>query len=116
MLDALREASGNSDIDDFDLICHIAFDKKPLSRSERANNVRKRDYLSQYEGLAREVLSALLDKYAEDGIANLEGMQVLTIDPFRNLGSTKNIVNAFGGREKYMNALKSLQAELYKAA
>ncbi|MCL2694579.1 MAG: DEAD/DEAH box helicase family protein, partial [Oscillospiraceae bacterium] len=83
LLDALREASGQYDIDDFDLICHIAFDRKPLSRSERANNVRKRDYLSRYEGLARDVISALLDKYAADGIANLEAVQVLTIDPFR---------------------------------
>ena len=116
LLDALREASGNRDIDDFDLICHIAFDKKPLSRRERADNVKKRDYLSKYEGLARDVLSALLDKYAADGIANLEGMQVLTIDPFRTFGSSKAIVRAFGGREQYLHAVKSLQDELYKIA
>ncbi len=78
LLDALREAAGNRDIDDFDLICHIAFDKKPLTKAERAEGVRKRDYLSRFEGVAREVLSALLDKYASNGIADLDKVDVLT--------------------------------------
>ena len=98
LLDALREAAGGRDIDDFDLICHIAFDKKPLTKAERVNNVKKRDYLGRYEGLAREVLDALLEKYAKAWIADLESVKILMIDPFRRLGSTEKIFNAFGGK------------------
>jgi type I restriction enzyme R subunit len=115
LLDALREAAGNRDIDDFDLICHIAFDKKPLTKAERAANVRKRDYLSQYEGVAREVLSALLDKYAVTGITDLEKVDVLTIDPFRTIATPKAIINAFGGKQEYINAVRELQNQIYSA-
>ncbi|MDR0498557.1 MAG: DEAD/DEAH box helicase family protein [Holophagales bacterium] len=115
-IDTLREAAGNRDTDDFDLICHIAFDKKPLTKAERAANVRKRDYLSRYEGIAREVLSALLDKYAINGIADLEKMDTLTIDPFRNIANLADILNAFGGRQEYINAVKELQNQIYTAA
>jgi type I restriction enzyme R subunit len=114
LLDALREAAGNKDIDDFDLICHIAFDKKPLTKLERANNVKKRDYLNKYEGLARDVLSALLDKYTSDGISNLEDTKVLEIDPFRTIGALK-IAKAFGGKKDFLKAIKELQDEIYAA-
>jgi type I restriction enzyme R subunit len=77
LLDALREASGNRNVDDFDLICHIAFDRKPLTKAERTEGVRKRDYLNRYEGVAHEVLNALLDKYAANGIADLEKVEIL---------------------------------------
>lgn len=116
LLDALHEAAGKRDIDDFDLICHIAFDKKPMTRSERAANVRKRDYLGQYEGLAREVLSSLLDKYAANGIADLEKVDILTIDPFRTIAAPKNILAAFGGKQGYISAVKQLENQIYEAA
>lgn len=116
LLEALREAVGNKDIDDFDLICHIAFDKKPLTRAERAEGVRKRDYLSKYEGIAREVLCALLDKYAINGIADLEQVSILLIDPFRIIGDVKKIMSAFGGKQKYLKAIRELQSQIYATA
>ncbi|MDR0611834.1 MAG: hypothetical protein LBG58_17135, partial [Planctomycetaceae bacterium] len=105
ILDELRKAAGNRGIDDFDLICHIAFNKKPLTQTERANNVKKRNYLNRYEGLAREMLSALLDQYAESGIQVLAGTQVLQLDPFRTFGNETQIANAFGGKQGFLNAV-----------
>ena len=116
LIDALRESAVSKDWDDFDLICHIAYDKKPLTKAERANNVKKRDYLSRYEGLAREVLTALLDKYTDEGPGVLEGPQVLGLDPFRTMGAPTKIVSAFGGRGGFLRALDGLQAELYREA
>ena len=116
MLDALREAAGFRDIDDFDLICHIAYDKKPLTKAERANNVRKRGYLHQYSDTAREVIAALLDKYSDAGLATIDSIEVLSLDPFRNIGSPAHIVKLFGGREQYIQAVRNLQREIYKAA
>jgi type I restriction enzyme R subunit len=116
LLDALKEAAGDRNIDEFDLICHIAFDKKPLTKTERAANVRKRDYLSKYEGVAREVLSALLDKYAENGIADLEQVSILQIDPFRSIGDMRKIMGAFGGKRSYLHAVRQLESQIYKAA
>lgn len=113
LLEALRDAAGNRDIDDFDLICHIAFDKKPLTKSERVHNVRKRDYLSKYEGLAREVLSALLDKYADSGIGELEDTKVFSIDPFRVMGSEVKIAKAFGGKQELLRAVRELEEQIY---
>jgi type I restriction enzyme R subunit len=114
LLDALHEAAENRDMDDFDLICHIAFDKKPLTKAERANNVKKRDYLNRYEGLAREVLTALLDKYAENGIQILaEGTKILEIEPFREIGALQ-IANAFGGKQGFLAAIMDLQREIYR--
>lgn len=115
MLEALREAAGNKDMDDFDLICHIAWDKKPLTRSERARKVLKSDYFNKYEGLAREVLQALLDKYAQFGVSQLEDTKILAIEPFLSLGGGLKIAKAFGGREKFLQALEELQAQLYAA-
>ena len=102
-------------MDDFDLICHIAYDKKPLTKAERANNVRKRDYLNKYEGLARDVLSSLLDKYASEGISEVQDTRVLELEPFRRIGPSK-IVRAFGGRDAYLQAIKALQDEIYALA
>jgi type I restriction enzyme R subunit len=104
-------------LDLFDLICHVAFDQPPLSRRERANNVRKRDYFTKYGEQARQVLEALLDKYADEGIENIESLDVLNVIPFTEFGSRVEIVkNIFGGREKYLEAVKELETELYKAA
>ena len=112
-LDEIREAVGNDDMDDFDLICHIAFDKKPLTRAERANNVKKRDYLNKYEGVARKVLEGLLDKYATGGITDLESIEFLENEPFRQYGSPMKIAKEFGGKTQLQNAIQELQREIY---
>jgi type I restriction enzyme R subunit len=116
LLEALREVAGERDIDDFDLICHIAFDKQPLTKAERVANVRKRDYLNKYEGVARDVLSALLEKYADNGVADLEQAGILKNDPFRRIGSMDKIFTAFGGQQGYFKAVKDLQDQIYAAA
>lgn len=104
-------------LDLFDLICHVAFDQPPLTRAERANNVRKRNYFTKYGEQARQVLEALLDKYADEGIENIESLDVLNVIPFTEFGSRVEIVkNIFGGREKYLEAVKELENELYRAA
>lgn len=115
LLEALREASGNKDIDDFDLICHIAYDKAPLTKAERANNVRKRGYLYKYSGLAQEVLSALLDKYMNEGIQDIENIEILSNDPFRQFGTPMKIAKLFGGKDGYKKAIKELQNKIYAA-
>jgi type I restriction enzyme R subunit len=115
LLDALREISGNKDIDDFDLICHIAYDKPPLTKSERANNVKKRGYLYKYSETAQEVLNALLEKYMNDGIKDIENIEILSNDPFRKLGSPAKIAKLFGGKSGYLNAIKELEKEIYAA-
>lgn len=112
-IEELREAAGNKDMDDFDLICHIAFDKKPLTRQERANNVKKRDYLNKYEGIARQVLEGLLDKYASTGIENIESIEIISNDPFRQYGSPIKISKAFGGKQGLLDAMHELQQEIY---
>ena len=115
LLGALREASGNKEIDDFDLICHIAYDKAPLTKAERVNNVKKRGYLYKYSGLAQEVLSALLDKYMNDGIKDIDNLAILSNDPFRKYGTPMKIAKLFGGKAGYMQAVHDLQSELYAA-
>lgn len=113
LLDALRDISGKKDLDDFDLICHIAYDKPPLTKAERVNNVKKRGYLYKYSGLARDVINALLEKYMHDGIFDLEDTQILDNEPFNHWGSPMKIAKSFGGKDAYLNAVKELQAELY---
>lgn len=113
LLEELHKESGYKEMDDFDLICHIAYDKKPLTRAERANNVKKRDYISKYEGLARDVICALLDKYVNDGIVDLESTKILDNTPFINLGSPMKIAKEFGGKTGLLNAIKELQDEIY---
>ena len=113
-LDELREVVGREDIDDFDLICHIAFDKEPLTRQERVNNVKKRDYLNKYEGVARKVLEGLLDKYATSGIENLEDTDILYNNPFKQYGDPKKIAKTyFGGKKGLLDAMDGLQKEIY---
>ena len=114
-LEALKNDQGMADVDDFDFICHIAFDKKPLTRKERANNVKKRDFLSKYSGVARSVLEALLDKYMNTGIYEIETPTVLKLAPFTQMGKPSRIVSQFGGLEAYQKAIRDLENEIYKA-
>lgn len=104
------------ELDLFDLICHIAWDRPALTRRERAEQVKKRDYFTKYGDKARLVLQALLEKYAKDGIENIEEMKVLTIDPFKSIGTPAEIVSLFGGKEKYRTAVKELETEIYRMA
>ena len=115
-LEQMKADQGMTDVDDFDFICHVAFDKKPLTRKERANNVKKRDFLSKYSGVAREVLEALLDKYMNTGIYEIEKTEVLQLDPFKRLGKPSKIASFFGGKEGYLKAIRELEMELYKAS
>lgn len=112
-LEALKAEQDMPDVDDFDFICHIAFDKKPLTRRERANNVKKRDFLSKYSGAAREVLETLLDKYMNLGIYELEKAEILKLDPFTRLGKPAKIAAYFGGKAGYLQAVKELENALY---
>ncbi len=105
-----------ADVDDFDFICHIAYNKKPLTRRERAENVKKRDVFGKYGAEARKVLEALLDKYANDGISQLENRKVLSLDPFRQMGSPASIAKLFGGNQQYFDAVKELESLIYKEA
>ena len=112
-LEAIKAEQGMSDVDDYDFICHVAFDKKPLTRKERAENVKKRDFLSRYSGTAREVLEALLDKYMNTGIYEVEKTEVLKLDPFRKMGKPSKIAGLFGGKTGYLKALQELEEEIY---
>ena len=112
-LETLKEDQGMSDVDDFDFICHIAFDKKPLTRKERAENVKKRDFLNKYSGVAREVLEALLDKYMNTGIYEIEKTEILKLDPFMRMGKPQKIASYFGGKDGYLKAVKELENAIY---
>lgn len=114
-LEQMKTEQAMSDVDDFDFICHVAFDKKPLTRRERANNVKKRDFLSKYSGAAREVLEALLEKYMNTGIYEIEKTEILQIDPFKKFGKPSKIAAYFGGKAGYLRAVKELEEELYRA-
>jgi type I restriction enzyme R subunit len=115
MVEALMEAVENN-CDLFDLICHVAYDQPPLTRKERANGVKKRNYFTKYGEQARKVLEALLEKYADQGIENLENIQILTVPPISEFGSVTEIIKSFGSRDKYEQAVKELESELYKTA
>ena len=118
LLEALAEEVGKKlgkDCDPFDLICHVAFDQPPLSRRERAEQVRKRSYVTQYGEQARKVLEILLDKYADTGIESIEDIKILTLDPFTKLGTPPELVGTFGGKANYLSALKALENALYMA-
>ena len=114
-LDAMKADQHMEDVDDFDFICHVAYDRKPLTRRERANNVKKRDFLSKYSGVAREVLEALLEKYMNMGIYEIERTEILKLDPFSQFGKPAKIAQAFGGKEGYLKAVRELEKELYGA-
>ena len=115
-LAALKHDQNMDDVDDFDFICHIAYGKKTLTRHERAEQVKKRDIFSKYGDQARLVLEALLDKYAKEGVSELESLTVLENDPFRKLGSKSNIVKFFGGKQGYLDAVKELEQYIYNIA
>jgi len=112
LLEPLADEVGK-DFDAFDLICHVAFDQPPLTRRERAEQVKKRNYFAKYGEQARKVLEILLDKYADTGIENIEDIKILTLDPFKTLGTASELVSAFGGKPAYMAALQELEAHLY---
>ena len=112
LVDALRDAV-NREVDLFDLICHVAFDRPPLTRKERANNVKKRDYFTKYGTEARKVLESLLIKYANEGITNIESMDILKVKPLTDYGSPLEIIKQFGNKAKYLEAVKELEYELY---
>ena len=112
-LEWMKEEQNMKDVDDFDFICHVAFDQKPLTRRERANNVKKRDFLSKYSGVAREVLEALLDKYMNTGIYEIEKTEILKLEPFQKMGKPAKIAAYFGGKDGYMKAVKELEDAIY---
>lgn len=112
-LELMKAEQAMGDVDDFDFICHVAFDKKPLTRRERADNVKKRDFLSRYSGAAREVLEALLDRYMNTGIYEIEKTDILKLDPFAKMGKPARIAGYFGGRDGYMQAVKALENAIY---
>lgn len=115
LLEALREAAGDPYIGDFDLLCHVAYGTQPLTRAQRAGKVRERGYLKKYSEAARKVLDALLDKYQEVGVRDMESMNILKGTPFRELGSPREIMNLFGGKEGYQQAIQDLQHAIYAA-
>ncbi|OYO30561.1 EcoAI/FtnUII family type I restriction enzme subunit R [Janthinobacterium sp. PC23-8] len=112
LLEPLAEEVGKH-FDAFDLICHVAFDQPPLTRRERADNVKKRNYFAKYGEQARKVLETLLEKYADTGIENIEDIKILTLDPFKSMGTASELVSAFGGKQGYTIALHELEKHLY---
>ena len=113
LLDALKEESGQTDFDEFDLIMHVAYDQKPLTRSERANNVKKSGYLYKYSEVCQQVLSELLTKYMNEGIFDLEDTRILDNSPFREIGSASKIAGLFGGKKQYIQAIHELEQQIY---
>lgn len=117
LIDAVREKNTNlAKADIFDIICHVAYDQPPLTRLERANNVKKRNYFAKYEGKARKVLEALLEKYADNGILDIEDEDILDNAPFNKIGTPPRIVKLFGGLANFEKALKELESEIYNVA
>ena len=112
-LELMKVEQGMEGVDDFDFICHVAYDKKPLTRRERAGNVKKRDFFGKYSGVAREVLEALLDKYMNMGIYEIEKTDILKLDPFLKYGKPSKISSYFGGKDGYMNAVRELADAIY---
>lgn len=112
---ALNEEIGSA-FDPFDLICHVAYEQKPLTRKERAEQVKKRNYFTKYGNLARKVIAALLDKYADDGGLDFENPEIIRLDPLNRLGSPREIIQAFGGKPAYDAAIHALANEIYSLA
>lgn len=113
-LKALKADQGMEDVDDFDFICYVAYGKKPLTRKERANNVKKKDFFSKYSADAQAVLDILLDKYLNQGITEVEDIKVLSLADFANYGKPAKIVKLFGGKEQYVAAVRELEASIYE--
>lgn len=117
LIDAVCEENpALKDKDEFDVICHLAYDAKPLTRRERIDNVRKRDYLHKYEGDARKVIEGIMDKYADHGILNIEDTKILEMNPFDLIGKKPRIMKLFNGKEGYNQAILDLENELYREA
>ena len=114
-LEELRDQVGR-DLDAFDLICHVVYDRPPLTRRERAEHVKKRDIFTKYGAQARAVLDALLDKYADEGLVPVEDMGVLRVQPFSDLGTPIELIRAFGGKDGYLAAVRELEQALYTTA
>ena len=112
-LEMMKAEQNMSNVDDFDFICHVAYDKKPLTRKERANNVKKRDFLSKYSGVAREVLEALLDKYMNVGIYEIGKAEILKLEDFHRFGKPSKISSYFGGKDGYLKAVQELEDAIY---
>ena len=109
----MKKEEHMEEVDDFDYICHVAYDKKPLTRKERVNNVKKTDFLSKYSDVAKEVLETLLEMYMNDGICEIETTKVLKLEPFKKYGTPSKIASYFGGKEGYLNAVHNLQNVIY---
>ncbi|MFM2073813.1 MAG: Type restriction enzyme protein [Pseudomonadota bacterium] len=114
LIEALAEEVGK-DLDPFDLLLHVAYNMPPLTRRERANRVKKRNAFTQYGPVARKVIDALIDKYADEGIATIESNDVLKVQPFTDFGSPVELIKSFGGRPEYLGAIQTLERELYSA-
>ena len=115
LLEALAEEV-DKDLDPFDLLLHVAYDQPYLTRKERARRVKQRNVFTEYGPVARKVLDALLDKYADEGITAIESTEVLKIQPFTSLGSPVELVKSFGGRPQFLGAIQALERELYAPA
>ncbi len=113
-IDKLKRDQNMADVDDFDFICYVAYGKKPLTRRERANNIKKKDIFSRYSGAAKEVLETLLDKYMDLGIKEIEKTAILKLADFARFGTPKKIADLFGGKDKYLNAVRELKKDLYE--
>jgi len=114
VLDERTKLVALKDLDPIDLICHLAFDKKPLTRRERAESVKKRDVFTKYSSQARAVLDALLAKYADEGVLNLDDANVLRIPPLSSLGTPVQLIKAFGGKNEFVAAVREIQSALYQ--
>jgi type I restriction enzyme R subunit len=112
--DAL-EAEIGKELDPFDIVCHVAWDKPPLTRRERAENVKQRNYFAKYGGQAQRVLNALLEKYADEGVIHIEEPQILSVNPFSDFGTPMEIINTFGGIKQYEDAVQELEKQIYTA-
>ncbi len=115
LVNALQDAV-NKEVDLFDLICHVAYDQPPMTRKERANNVKKRNYFTKFGEQARRVMEALLEKYADEGVTTIESTEVLSIDPLTEFGTPVEIIRLFGGKDNYLSAVRELEQELYQIA
>ena len=104
------------ELDPFDLICHVVYDQPAMTRQERVNNIRRSSYFTEYGDVVRQVLNALLDKYADGQLNDMSDLQLLNVPPFTQIGTAVEIIKAFGGRPNYQQAIKQLQQDLYKVA
>ena len=114
-IEELKKSEGMEDVDEFDFICHVAYDKKPLTRAERAEHVKRSDFFSKYSGAAREVLELLLEKYMNYGIFEIENHNILRLPQFKKFGSISRIVSLFNDIDGYEEALQQLEETIYKA-